>query len=67
MVSGDAGFAARVMPQPAIADTAVNAAARTVLFLSSMIGLLLIEWYRGDWKRINETHMKPGSKACHKG
>src|ERR1019366_4042685 len=63
MVSADAGSAARVMPKPAIADTPVNAPAnaiaRIVLFLSSMIGLLLIEWCRGDWKWINETHTKP--------
>ena len=49
----------RLRRASAIADTQVNAIARTVLFLSSMIGLLLIEWCRGDWKRINETQTKP--------
>src|ERR1700730_3531454 len=45
MVSGDAG-SARVVLGPAIADMPANAIARIVLFLSSMIGLLIINWRR---------------------
>src|ERR1700730_16987515 len=47
MVSGDAGSAARITLGPATADMPANAIARTVLFLSSMIGLLHINWRRG--------------------
>ena len=42
MVGGIAGSAGRAVPGPAMTDTPANAIARTVLFLSSIIGLLFV-------------------------
>jgi hypothetical protein len=45
---------------PATADMPANAIARIVLFLSSMIGLLLINWRRGG---LDGNQLDPNEAA----
>jgi hypothetical protein len=46
---------------PATADMPANAIARIVLFLSSMIGLLLINWRRGG---LDGNQLDPKNEAA---